>query len=434
MNNNTIEVPQTIQVPNGYKQTAVGLIPNDWEVERFDNVFELFSTNSFSRDNLTYDKTKNEIQNIHYGDIHSKFKYEILDCETEKLPYIKDELILNQKFNYLNDGDLIITDASEDYEGVGECIEVKNIGKKKIVSGLHTFLARDNSNKTIQGFRNYIFNNPKVSIELKKIATGISVFSISKSELKKLKIPVPSILEQQKIASVLSTWDVAIDNCKVIIEELKARNKGLAQQLLTGKTRVKGFEKAKWVLLPIKKISKDISKKNPNNKDLIVLSCTKYNGLVPSLEYFGRKIYSDDLTTYKIVLKGQFAYATNHIEEGSIGYQSNYDEALISPMYTVFQTDENINDNFLFRVLKSTHYIHEYQKRTEGSIDRRGGLRWDEFSKIKVPVPELKEQFAIVKVLDKATEELNQYQQKLQTLQLQKKGLMQQLLTGKIRV
>lgn len=417
-----------------YKNTSIGLMPIDWDVERFDNVFELFSTNSFSRDNLTYEETENNIQNIHYGDIHSKFESEILDCSIECLPYIKDDLILNQKFNYLKDGDLVITDASEDYEGVGECIEVKNIGTKKIVSGLHTFLARDNSNKTVQGFRTYIFNNPKVSIELKKIATGISVFSISKSELKKLKIPVPPIPEQQKIADILSTWDKAIDNCKGIVDNLKNRNNGLSQQLLTGKMRVKGFEKANWSLVAIKKIAKDSSKKNPSDKELIVLSCTKHNGLVPSLEYFGRKIYSDDLTTYKIVSKGQFAYATNHIEEGSIGYQSKYDEALISPMYTVFQTDETVNDNFLFRVLKSSNYIHEYQKRMEGSIDRRGGLRWDEFSKIKVPVPEINEQIAINEILDKATSELNQYQEKLQTLQLQKKGLMQQLLTGKIRV
>ena len=103
-----------------YKNTSIGLIPNDWEVERFDYVFELFSTNSFSRDNLTYNKTLNEVQNIHYGDIHSKFKSEILDCEIERLPFIKDKLILNQKFNFLKDGDLIITDASEDYAGVGE--------------------------------------------------------------------------------------------------------------------------------------------------------------------------------------------------------------------------------------------------------------------------------------------------------------------------
>ena len=214
-----------------YKNTSIGFIPNDWEIERFDNVFELLSTNAFSRDNLTYEETENNIQNIHYGDIHSKFKNEILDCYIEKLPYIKDELILNQKFNFLKDGDLIITDASEDYQGVGECIEVKNIGTKKIVSGLHTFLARDNSNKTVQGFRTYIFNNPKVVVELKKIATGISVYSISKSELQKFKIPVPPLLEQQKIASILLTWDEAIEDCKVIIEEFQIRNKGLTGHL-----------------------------------------------------------------------------------------------------------------------------------------------------------------------------------------------------------
>lgn len=83
-----------------YKNTSVGLIPSDWNIERFDNVFELLSTNSFSRDNLIYEETQNQIQNIHYGDIHSKFNNEILDCGIEKLPYIKDDLILNQKFNF----------------------------------------------------------------------------------------------------------------------------------------------------------------------------------------------------------------------------------------------------------------------------------------------------------------------------------------------
>jgi type I restriction enzyme S subunit len=86
---------------------------------------------------------------------------------------------------------------------------------------------------------------------------------------------------------------------------------------------------------------------------------------VPSLEYFGRKIYSDDLTTYKIVSKNCFAYATNHIEEGSIGYQNKYEKALISPMYTVFKTDGTIDDKYLFKLLKTHYYIHEYQKRME---------------------------------------------------------------------
>ena len=97
-----------------------------------------------------------------------------------------------------------------------------------------------------------------------------------------------------------------------------------------------------------------------------------------------RKIFADDVSTYKIVPKNHFAYATNHIEEGSIGYQEILDEALISPMYTVFNTDKTVNDNFFFKLLKSHPLVYQYQNRMEGSIDRRGGLRWDGFSIIKI--------------------------------------------------
>ena len=143
MSNTTIEIQQTNQLPAGYKQTAVGVIPEDWEVKRFDDIFEFHSTNSFSRENLTDNETESKVKNIHYGDIHSKFKNGILNCKEEKLPFIKDELLLNKNLNFVQEGDLIIADASEDYEGVGECVEVLNVGENKIVSGLHTFIARD---------------------------------------------------------------------------------------------------------------------------------------------------------------------------------------------------------------------------------------------------------------------------------------------------
>jgi type I restriction enzyme S subunit len=81
---------------------------------------------------------------------------------------------------------------------------------------------------------------------------------LSGATISAINIPIPPLPEQQKIATILSTWDAAIDNCKEIIDELKDRNKVLAQQLLTGKMRVNGFEKSKWTLLPMKKISKDI--------------------------------------------------------------------------------------------------------------------------------------------------------------------------------
>ena len=181
--------------------------------------------------------------------------------------------------------------------------------------------------------------------------------------------------------------------------------------------------------------AKEISIRNHEVKDYTVLSCTKYDGLVPSLEYFGRQIYPKDLGSYKIVPKYHFAYATNHIEEGSIGYQSKYEYGLISPMYTVFKTDTSvIDDTFLFAVLKSHHLIYLYQSMMEGSINRRGGLRWDSFSTIKIDLPPLSEQKAIAVFLINADKEIELANEKLACLQSQKRGLMQQLLTGKKRI
>jgi type I restriction enzyme S subunit len=421
-------------INTAYKNTSVGLIPSDWDIERFDSVFEFFSTNSFSRDNLTYEETENNIQNIHYGDIHSKFKNEILDCDIEKLPSIKDSLILNQKFNFLKDGDLIITDASEDYEGVGVCIEVKNVGAKKIVSGLHTFLARDNSNKTIQGYRTYIFNNPKVGVELKKIATGISVYSISKANLQKLQIPIPPLPEQQKIADILSTWDSAIDNCKSIIDNIKDRNNGLAQQLLSGKMRVKGFDK-KWKV----RIMSECLNFTPRP----ILKPTK-NYLALGLRSHGKGIFhKNDFDPASIAMETMYEVKENDLIinitfawEHAVAIVSKKDEGgLVShrfPTYT-FNSQNAIPEYFRHFILqKKFKFLLELI--SPGGAGRNRVMSKTDFLKLEVKIPDVEEQEAIANILDKATLELNQYQEKLQTLQLQKKGLMQQLLTGKVRV
>ncbi len=245
--------------------------------------------------------------------------------------------------------------------------------------------------------------------------------------------PLPPLPEQKAIAKVLSTWDKAIEKTQELIKQKELRKKYLMQQLLTGKKRLKGFS-GEWKRVKISQIAHEVSIKNKDNNNFTVLSCTKYNGLVPSLEYFGRKIFADDLTTYKIVPKYHFAYATNHIEEGSIGYQDQLEFGLTSPMYTVFKTNGEINDAFLFRILKTHNYILEYQKRMEGSIDRRGGLRWDEFSKIKITIPSIEEQNAITNILQKHDIGLVLLNKHLESFQLQKKGMMQVLLTGKKRI
>ena len=135
---------------------------------------------------------------------------------------------------------------------------------------------------------------------------------------------------------------------------------GLMRQLLSGKRRfpiyVRSQERIEvrwdsypvdWQYLRIGEIAEQVSEKNRDGSELPVLSCTKHHGLVDSLKYFGKQVFSKDLSTYKIVRRNQFAYATNHIEEGS-KVTKIYRVAAISPMYTVFETGESINDRFLY--------------------------------------------------------------------------------------
>jgi type I restriction enzyme S subunit len=268
---------------------------------------------------------------------------------------------------------------------------------------------------------------------IKLIAGEQAVPIINKSQFETIKLLRAPLPEQKAIAQVLSKSDAAIHTTEKLIAQKELRKKWLMQQLLTGKKRLMGFE-GEWKEIHIRDVAKEVSIRNKSDKQLTVLSCTKYDGLVPSLEYFGRKIFADDVSTYKIVPKNHFAYATNHIEEGSIGYQEILDEALISPMYTVFKTDKTVNDNFFYKLLKSHPLVYQYQNRMEGSIDRRGGLRWDGFSIIKIKLPSYEEQTAIAQVLQTADKEISLLKAKTEKLREQKKGLMQVLLTGKIRL
>lgn len=179
-------------------------IPADWTTPEFGDVFTFLKSYAFSREQLTDAPSAEGIQNIHYGDIHATFENEVLDFELEKrIPFVKDGLIQNGKsdkeIDWLKDGDLIIADASEDYDGVAECIELRNVNGRKIVSGLHTFAARDKSGKSAQGYRTYLLNHPQVVRELRRIATGFSVFGISKTNITKVKLPLPLLMNKKRL-------------------------------------------------------------------------------------------------------------------------------------------------------------------------------------------------------------------------------------------
>ena len=201
-------------------------IPEEWEIKTFDELFEFLTTGSNPRSDLA---ENGDIQYIHYGDIHQKWNL-ILDCDSEKIPYINKTKV--ERIPLLKDGDLIIADASEDYEGSGSSILLKNVKNKKIVSGLHTLALRNKDENVSLDFNAYLTSIRAVKQQIISYVSGVSVYGLSKNNLKQIKIPLPTLPEQRKIVSVLSDINELVQQVNRIIDQIKLLKKGLMQKLL----------------------------------------------------------------------------------------------------------------------------------------------------------------------------------------------------------
>lgn len=204
----------------------------EWEVKRFDELFNFLNTANNARSDLSQ---YGEVEYIHYGDIHTRWD-SFLNCQIEELPRIAQEKVQNIPF--LNEGDLIMADASEDFAGVGKSVEIHNIGSRKIVAGLHTFLLRGDRNTLADGFKGYLQHIPSIKSALIKIATGISVYGISKTNIRSIVARIPSVPEQQAIAAVLSDMDTEITALEADRDKAITVKQGMMQDLLTGRKRL----------------------------------------------------------------------------------------------------------------------------------------------------------------------------------------------------
>lgn len=407
---------------HGYKHTPLGWLPETWEYTRLDKLSDIVRGSS---PRPAGDAKFFNGDYIPWLTVASLTTLSDSILEVTQTEGSLTELGSRQS-RILEKGTLILSNSGATL-GVPKILGIKCCAN----DGIAAFINWKDNVADKKFILYYLANLTKYLREV--IAPGNGQPNLNTELIGSSFVPLPPINEQNLIVKYLSIWDEAINKTQQLIEQLKRRNKGLMRELLTGRKRLQGFE-SEWNKLHIHDIANEVSLKNGNGKNLTVLSCTKYDGLVPSLEYFGRQVFGNDTSSYKVVPQYHFAYATNHIEEGSIGYQKKYEEALISPMYTVFKTTNLIHDEYLFKLLKSHQYINEYCKRMEGSIDRRGGLRWDSFSKISIHLPKLEEQKALASVFRIMDEELILLEKNLAKLNQQKKGLMQKLLTGEILV
>ena len=381
-------------IPQGYKATSLGIIPQDWEVKRLEDIAQCFSGGTPKAGNNEY--YGGNIPFIRSGEIHQKYTALFLS----ELGLTESSAKMVQKGDLLmalygaNSGDSAVSQINGAINQAILCIRPHNV----LVSFLCSFLEL---NKDL-----YI---------AKYLQGGQG--NLSGEIVLNYKILVPPLAEQQKIAEVLGTWDKAIEKQTQLIKKLELRKKGLMQQLLTTKRRLPGFSDP-WKEVRLGEISK-IGTGNKNNEDKVV------NGKYP---FFVRSSNVERINSYSydgeaILIPG----------EGKIGGIIHYVNGKFDYHQRVYKISNfsNCLGKYLYYYLMCFFGKQATNNSVKACVD---SLRLSTFTNMKILYPSFEEQTAIAEALTAADREIELAQQKFELLRQQKRGLMQQLLTGKKRV
>ena len=202
-----------------------------WCARGFTELYGFKRTNTLSRDKLNYET--GTIRNIHYGDIHTKFK-PLFRVSDESVPYVNPNASRNgfDDDAFCEEGDIVLADASEDLDDVGKAIEVVSLDGERAVAGTHTILATRRGSIPVIGFGAQLFQSAAIRTRIKKEAQGAKVYGISAKRISSVLIPLPpSVDEQQKIADCLGSLDDLIEAERGMLDTLRQHKEGLMQQL-----------------------------------------------------------------------------------------------------------------------------------------------------------------------------------------------------------
>ncbi|AXU29203.1 TPA: restriction endonuclease subunit S [Clostridioides difficile] len=410
------------KVPLGYKKSKVGIIPNDWEEKSLSELIEELETgvsvNSYDFKAKTGEKAVLKTSCVSNGKFDPYENKLIIEKEIDRAK-------LNPK-----SGEIIISRMNTP-QLVGE---IGYIEKDYPELFLPDRLWQSKLNKGVDGrWLAECLITEKIKYQIKDIATGTSnsMKNISKTSFLSLKIPFTIYEEQKKISDILNLWNKKIELKEKLLIEKQKQKKGLIERFLTGKVRLNGFND-KVEIKKLKDYISEIKVKNKDNKERRILSVTNRQGFILQEEKFDRIIASNDLSNYKIVKKGQFAYNPSRVNVGSLDLLTNFDSGLLSPMYVIFECNDDLDKDYLYQFLKSNLFLKYIPRLLQGSV--RDSLSFEALQQVRIFIPKVEEQKSIANILKTSDKEIKLLSKEIELLKEQKKGLMQLLLTGIVRV
>lgn len=397
---------------------GIGKIPSDWEVKQLNEIAEFI--------------TKGATPTT-YG-----FKW-----ENEGIPFFKSDCIKNGQFVYGNyqyiseeaheslkrskvkSGDILISITGDvgKVAVIPDSIEEANINQ-------HVAKITINNNEANSSYIYHWLNQKKIRDYYNVIKTGLAFPQISLEQVRKTNIPLPNIKEQEKIVSILSTWDKAIGLKEKLIEQKKEQKKGVIQLLISGNVRVPGFS-SEWSKKNVGELieeSKEVAK-HPKLSERITVRLS----LKGVTKRETTAVEKDGATTQYVRRAGQFIYGKQNLHKGALGLiPKELDGFQSSSDIPAFDFKEGIEPLWFYYYFARENFYESLEDISSGTGSKR--IQPKELYKVKIMVPSVEEQKRQAEIFLSLDKEIKLLQQELELLKTQKQGLMKQLLTGKIRV
>ncbi|OAA87801.1 Type-1 restriction enzyme EcoKI specificity protein [Clostridium ljungdahlii] len=436
--NNENEVKnEKLRCRSGYKMTELGEVPEEWEIRKFGDVL------SFMKSGLSRNLKEEDVgipcirsNNMVNGKI---------DKADLKYWFLKDDKGANIDDYVLDDGDILVNFINSIAQ-IGKTCIYRNIGRKSIYT-TNIFRIKVNTQLVDNKFFYYYTQTNKYNMDIGLITKpAVNQASFTSVDFKNIIIPIPSIKEQQKISLIISSVDEQIEISDNLIEKTKKLKKGLMQKLFTkgiGHSRFKNTEigripeewSSECSFINIKSgFGFKLNEYVENGIPLIRINNVMYGKITDEDLCFLPQTYLEEYKEF-VLKKGDILVALNRPVTNNqlkIGKVVNEPAILYQRVGRLEMDLEKYNPNFYFQYLQSDYFINILTSSLVGSDQPY--IKTSEFSKIYFPVPTFEEQQKISSILSSVDEQIDQYEAKKEKLQELKKGLMQKLLTGKIRV
>lgn len=419
------------------KHTEIGDIPVDWELQTFEETFRVLSNNTLSRDNLN--NRGGAVRNIHYGDILTKFP-EVLDCREEDIPYINDLSLLTSSTQLLQDGDIVVADTAED-ETVGKITEVQNLGDSKLVAGLHTIPCRVKKGDFAPGWLGYYMNSDLFHNQILPYITGIKVSSISKGAISETLILIPPFDEQEKIVQSLNEVQLLMTVETKVVNKIKFVKNGCLSKMFPQKDdtvpemRLPGFTDA-WEQRKLSDVAdvRDGTHASPKyigEGHPLVTSKNVKDGFV---NYDDIQCISDE--DFDEINK-RSKVDVNDVLMGMIGTIGNIALIRNEPDFAIknvalIKDTKQINYLYLYHFLQSNNTTKQLTNSMDGGTQKfiaLGNIR-----NLDVDIPSDEEQERLGQYFENLDHLITLHQRKCDKYSNIKKGMMSDLLKGKIRL